>query len=473
MGDSVALSLDENEFALFFNELQSELSQSGGSDDSVSEEEARELFLLMREEYNEVMKMSPESLASALGVDDLNDLDTSDFDDTDDDNRESDGDRSSEDEDKDETPRSAKPDSFQQLIDDIKDDWRAQGAVLDDDDFGLRSRSIESQGVSSSSRTFQHASASLPSRPSITRTVTLDDMDISGIGISGETNLEVPSALPSDEATTLDNMFTSTDIGDFGRDEEAMIYESSDAELDALRQQFPVFSDRRLRKVLKVFRGSLGDPSLLDLVPLVRERMPDFITNTWLKQANALTARYVVLKASEEGLVDVHMLNGVLELEALSGGLDRAMEFYDTEFERQNIAHNEYSHRLILQMLVENGRFTRALAFKESMVESGQPPDILSYGSLVEYCGRRQQLGSAMFLLKECISVHGAPPGEASLTALRRLCRNNGQLTRELETLIGPDPSEWLRHGEAHLKREMSKKGRRDVQIARNRLVHL
>jgi hypothetical protein len=124
-------------------------------------------------------------------------------------------------------------------------------------------------------------------------------------------------------------------------------------------------------------------------------------------------------------------------------------------------------------MLVENGRFSRALAFKESLVERGQPPDLLSYGSLVDHCGRHQQFGSAMLLLKECLSVHGAPPGEASVTALRRQCRADGQLTRELEAMIGPDPSEWLRHGEAHLKREMSKKGRRDVQLARNRLVHL
>lgn len=246
-----------------------------------------------------------------------------------------------------------------------------------------------------------------------------------------------------------------------------------DAELDELRRFLPTFSERRIRKIRNVFRRALGDPSLLDLVPLVRERMPDYITSTWLKQASALTARYVVNKASEEGLVDVHMLNGVLEIEALSGSLDRALEFYESEFDRQEIDRNEYSHRLILQMLVENGRFSRALALKDTLVGQGSPPDILSYGSLVDYCGRRRQLGSAMLLIKECVHVHGAPPGEASLTALRQACRGSAQLTKDLESIVGPDPTEWLRHGEAHLKREMSKRGRRDVQLARNRLVHL
>ena len=36
----------------------------------------------------------------------------------------------------------------------------------------------------------------------------------------------------------------------------------------------------------------------------------------------------------------------------------------------------------------------------------------------------------------------------------------------------GEDPTEWLRHGEANLKREMSKRERRDVLLARNRVLH-
>jgi hypothetical protein len=38
---------------------------------------------------------------------------------------------------------------------------------------------------------------------------------------------------------------------------------------------------------------------------------------------------------------------------------------------------------------------------------------------------------------------------------------------------MGEDPVEWLRHGEAKLKREHSKRGRRDVQLPRNVLLQL
>ena len=124
----------------------------------------------------------------------------------------------------------------------------------------------------------------------------------------------------------------------------------------------------------------------------------------------------------------------------------------------------------MVQMFLENNRLSRALAFKEKMEGRGKTLDIPSYGSLVDYCARRGQLGTAFLLLEECVSVHGASPGEASLTQLRILCRQAG-ITEEigLAELAGEDPTEWLRHGEANLKREMSKKGRRDIFLARNR----
>lgn len=39
----------------------------------------------------------------------------------------------------------------------------------------------------------------------------------------------------------------------------------------------------------------------------------------------------------------------------------------------------------------------------------------------------------------------------------------------QLTQLIGNDPTEWLKFGEKYLKREKSKKGRRDIQLAYNR----
>lgn len=123
-------------------------------------------------------------------------------------------------------------------------------------------------------------------------------------------------------------------------------------------------------------------------------------------------------------------------------------------------------------MLVRNNRVSRALVFKQKIEEDGRLLDIASYGSLIEYYGNHGKLGSAVLVLKECIDTHGAPPGEKSLAKLRLLCRQNGLESKlRLEENIGKDPVEWLRHGEAHLKREKSFKGRRDVNLARNRMV--
>lgn len=118
-------------------------------------------------------------------------------------------------------------------------------------------------------------------------------------------------------------------------------------------------------------------------------------------------------------------------------------------------------------MLLSNSRPSRALRFKQRIENEKRTLDIPSYGSLVEYYSRHGQLGTAMMLLKECISVHGSPPGEASLKSLRLLCKKHEVDDEvQLNQMIGVDPIEWLKHGERHLKRERSKKGRRDIRLA-------
>ena len=123
-------------------------------------------------------------------------------------------------------------------------------------------------------------------------------------------------------------------------------------------------------------------------------------------------------------------------------------------------------------MFLKHRRFSRCLAFKQQVEEQGRKLDLLAYGPLIDHCSKHGQLGSALMILKECIRFHGAPPGEAYLTELRKICRQE-DLEEEvgLEALIGEDPLEWLRHGEAVLRRERSKKGRRNVNLMKNALL--
>jgi hypothetical protein len=123
-------------------------------------------------------------------------------------------------------------------------------------------------------------------------------------------------------------------------------------------------------------------------------------------------------------------------------------------------------------MLVTNDRASRALTFKGKVEAEGRHLDIASYGTLVQHYSRRHQLGSALLLLKECMDRHGAAPSETYLSQLRILCKQqNPTDDRVLSDMLGEDPIAWLKHGERHLKRELSRKGRQNVQLVQNRIL--
>ena len=69
----------------------------------------------------------------------------------------------------------------------------------------------------------------------------------------------------------------------------------------------------------------------------------------------------------------------------------------------------------------------------------------------------------------------GLAPAEQSekyVAQMRILCRQQDvEDDVGLDEIVGEDPVKWLKHGEKILKREMSKKGRRNVLLARNRLL--
>lgn len=123
-------------------------------------------------------------------------------------------------------------------------------------------------------------------------------------------------------------------------------------------------------------------------------------------------------------------------------------------------------------MLVDNNRLSRALDFKRKIESEKRTLDLPSYGTIIDYFARHHQLGSAMMALKECFAQHGCPPSERYLSTTRLLARRiNMEGELKLDSIIGEDPAEWIKHGERHLKRERSRKGRRNVQMAYNRIL--
>jgi hypothetical protein len=429
-------------FQSFLEDLYKEMKSIGADTDLVDESEAFELFLAMQEEYAG-LKKQPRAKAE-LEVNSNSRMAVS-------------------------AKAGKKEKDVRSILEDIKDEWREDGFDIDDfDDFD------ESIGMTKGDKKTK-SNEDVPQRQSMLHKTPSPQLQLAEApsqsmkyqtGVMEYTD-EATNFMTSDEAT---NSMTSLDDEEWSPS-SAM---SDDMELEELRRYLPTFSDKRLVKVLRTFKLSLRDPSLIDLVMVVRERMPDYLTNTWLKKMSSLTARYVAHKAQEEGLVDIHMLNSYMEIESAAGNLVRALEFYETGYVEAGIAPTGYTDRLVIQMLLKNVRFNRALQVKSRIEESGRTLDLLAYGSLIDYCGRHGQLGSAVLLLKECLQKHGAKPGEAYLKHLRMLSRIN-DLDSELDlvNLIGEDPVAWLRDGEANLKRENSKKGRRDVLLARNALLRL
>lgn len=107
--------------------------------------------------------------------------------------------------------------------------------------------------------------------------------------------------------------------------------------LEELQAALPGMPLGRLKKIVKAFEGTLGSPSMLTLIPILRETMPDYVTSGWLKRTNRRNAEFVLRKASEEGLIDPSLLNAMLEVRANAGSIDDTLEFHATEFHKHNL----------------------------------------------------------------------------------------------------------------------------------------
>ena len=212
-------------------------------------------------------------------------------------------------------------------------------------------------------------------------------------------------------------------------------------------------------------------------------------------------------EAEKEGLVDSHMLNGMLRVHTNSGRIEPAIRYYNTAFEKhgkvcfasrssvQNrilpaanfplSGHVEthfsslkspttHSDRLLFEMLVKKKRLERAFKLKQDIESRGRTLDLLSYGTLTEHYGNHNQLGSALMVIRECIDKHGLPPGEKALKKVRIMCRKAGEEEqRRLEELVGKDPLEWKHQGETLKYSRKKRQFSSSVQYGMNRFLDI
>lgn len=288
---------------------------------------------------------------------------------------------------------------------------------------------------------------------------------------SNETNNSIESHI-TEESVKVDEVEPSP-IDMAVKRQKMLSLREEDPHITELRQVLPGLPLNRIEKVSDEFSRVLGYPSILRLALVLRENMPDELSPQCLTRKNLLNAQHLFSEASKNDLVDIHLLNGMLQVQTNSGRIEPAIRFYDTEYKKHDFAPTSHSDRLLIDMLVRKKRISRALKLKESIESEGRTLDLLSYGSLVEHFGKQKQLGSAILLIKECNAVHGSPPGEKSLKPIRLMCRQQG-LTQKvhLDKIIGKDPLQWLHDGK-ELKKKKSKKGGSQLQYGMNRMLDI
>lgn len=108
-------------------------------------------------------------------------------------------------------------------------------------------------------------------------------------------------------------------------------------EIKELQQALPGLPASRLKKIRAAFKSTLGYPSFLTLVPLLRENMPDSVSAGWLKKMNTTNADFVLERARDDGVMDVHLLNAGLEVKTNAASLDQALAFYEDQYKQHKM----------------------------------------------------------------------------------------------------------------------------------------
>ena len=109
------------------------------------------------------------------------------------------------------------------------------------------------------------------------------------------------------------------------------------SKIEDLQSALPGMPLSRLKKIVDAYEETLGYPSMLKLVPILRETMPDTLSSGWLKRNNKKNADFALIKATEDGLVDSALLNSMLQVKANSGSLNEALEHHADHFAKHKL----------------------------------------------------------------------------------------------------------------------------------------
>lgn len=335
----------ETEFKEFFHMLQ----QASEDGDIVSEADARQEFLNAREEWEEeqmsqdwAMDSDPAHVEEASNEDALSATSNE-----------------APDEGVDSLPTMARgrqptKKDFNEIMEELKEEWGGDGFEVDGGDWSEAGPDAEA-GEDMRMDGF----ASGGQRPS---TAALESAHSQRLPKQAKKRVMEASSDWQENPEMQESALSARSVESYLQTSESPPDElSDDAEIEELKLLLPGLPDRRLRRVRQAYIENLSDPSLVTLIPILRETMPvsetcllctlstslkftiglplnyqDWYTITTIRAANLRNARFVMQKAADAGLVNVHLLNGMMQVYTSTGSLDNALALYD-EFRRHNV----------------------------------------------------------------------------------------------------------------------------------------
>ena len=191
------------------------------------------------------------------------------------------------------------------------------------------------------------------------------DTDILSADVESDHKIQSPSVLAeegenalsshtfggSDSGSAMDNSITVAEGDSFITnqietvDVQDQLVGYSDREIDVIEQlemALPGLPFRRIVKIRNVFHTTLGAPSVLQLIPLLRETMPDNLDVPRLVKMNGDNAEFALQKAIETNSVNRQLLDAMLQVKSKSGSLDGAIEFYEEPYRELNTVRRNH-----------------------------------------------------------------------------------------------------------------------------------
>jgi pentatricopeptide repeat protein len=114
-----------------------------------------------------------------------------------------------------------------------------------------------------------------------------------------------------------------------------------DAHISELKQLLPGLPLSRIQKISDEFSSVLGYPSVMKLALALRENMPDSFGPQCLTRKNFANAKHLYAEALNSDVVDGHILNAMLQVYTNSGKIEPAIRFYETEFQNRKLVSRQ------------------------------------------------------------------------------------------------------------------------------------